>query len=89
VFVCRAVFLLILPLSRCAQGVTLAANQRNKSKAMTTKMPEVVETDKSRIACDGGGEHPRVWLQISHATGSVQCPYCDCKYVLKQGATAH
>lgn len=56
---------------------------------MTTKVPEVVETDKSRIACDGGGEHPRVWLQISRDTGSVQCPYCDCKYVLKSGAAAH
>ncbi len=53
---------------------------------MTIKAPEVVEVDKSRIACDGGGEHPRVWLQIPRETGSVQCPYCECEYVLKAGS---
>jgi len=56
---------------------------------MTTKAPEIVEVEKARIACDGGGEHPRVWLQISQAAGFVECPYCDCKYVLKEGASAH
>jgi uncharacterized Zn-finger protein len=27
--------------------------------------------------------HPRVWLQIPHETGFVECPYCDAKLVHK------
>ncbi|MEO0830607.1 MAG: zinc-finger domain-containing protein, partial [Pseudomonadota bacterium] len=27
--------------------------------------------------------HPRVWLQIPHETGWVECPYCDKKFVLE------
>lgn len=53
---------------------------------MTLKAPETQIVEKSRIACDGGGGtlgHPRVWLQIPDETGFVECPYCDCKYVLK------
>lgn len=54
---------------------------------MTQDAPEVVEVSKSRIACDGGeGGHPRVWLQIPNEQDWVECPYCDCKYVLKSGA---
>jgi uncharacterized Zn-finger protein len=37
-----------------------------------------------RVACDGGEGglgHPRVWLQIPRDTGSVECGYCDCKFV--------
>ncbi|MEZ8007849.1 MAG: zinc-finger domain-containing protein [Amylibacter sp.] len=49
------------------------------------KVPkEVKEVTASRVACDGGaGGHPRVWLQISGELGWVECPYCDCKFVLK------
>ncbi len=53
---------------------------------MYPNSPETVETEKTRIACDGGEGalgHPRVWLQIPAETGWVECPYCDRKYVLK------
>ena len=57
---------------------------------MTIEAPETEEVTKTRIACDGGvGGHPRVWLQIDHDTGEVECPYCDKKFVLKQGASDH
>lgn len=56
---------------------------------MTIEAPEVKEVTTSRVACDGGaGGHPRVWLQIPREEGFVECPYCDCKYVLKDGADA-
>ncbi|MEM7242737.1 MAG: zinc-finger domain-containing protein [Pseudomonadota bacterium] len=54
---------------------------------MVQEAPEVIEVYKTRIACDGGaGGHPRVWLQIPLDTGWVECPYCDARYVLKDGA---
>jgi uncharacterized Zn-finger protein len=57
---------------------------------MAQDAPEVVEVEKTRVACDGGGAsgHPRVWLQMPSNETSVECPYCDCKYVLKEGADA-
>jgi len=51
---------------------------------MTTDAPEVKTVNSYRVACDGGEGalgHPRVWLQMSHEDGWVECPYCDCKYV--------
>ena len=51
---------------------------------MVTKAPESKLVDSYRVACDGGEGalgHPRVWLQIPHETGYVECPYCDCKYI--------
>jgi len=58
---------------------------------MAHAAPEVIEVTKTRIACDGGvGGHPRVWLQIPNGGTSVECPYCDCKFVLKEDAdTGH
>lgn len=54
---------------------------------MSQDAPETVVVEKTRIACDGGvGGHPRVWLQITAEAGFVECPYCDCKYVLKNGS---
>ena len=53
--------------------------------------PETEEVTTRRIACDGGGSasgHPRVWLQIGEP-GSVECPYCDKKFVLSPGATGN
>lgn len=50
--------------------------------------PEIEIVTRARIACDGGEGalgHPRVWLQIPGATGYVECPYCDKKYILKGG----
>jgi len=58
---------------------------------MTKEPKQVVEVTTSRVACDGGGGaggHPRVWLQISAEQAWVECPYCDCRYVLKDGADA-
>ena len=52
--------------------------------------PEIILTEKSRVACDGAGAiapalgHPRVFLQIG-ADGYVDCGYCDRRYVLKGG----
>ena len=50
---------------------------------MSIEAPEVEEVTKTSIPCDGGGEHPRVWLQIPADKGYVECPYCDKKFVLK------
>lgn len=55
---------------------------------MSIEAPETKEVTSSRVACDGGvGGHPRVWLQIPADTGFVECPYCDARYVLKDGVT--
>lgn len=54
---------------------------------MSTEAPETKEVTTARFACDGGaGGHPRVWLQIPGEHGWIECPYCDAKYVLKEGA---
>ena len=50
---------------------------------MSSEINETEEVTKSSIPCDCGGEHPRVWLQIPADEGSVECPYCDKKFVLK------
>ena len=55
---------------------------------MTIDAPETEEVEKTRIACDGGEGalgHPRVWLNIGE-DGFVECPYCDKRFVLKEGA---
>ncbi len=49
-------------------------------------VPEIVETNKVRVCCDGGEGplgHPRVWLTIPAERGYVDCPYCDRRHVLK------
>lgn len=58
---------------------------------MPIEAPETEEVEVTRVACDGGEGalgHPRVWLSIG-ADGFVECPYCDKKYILKQGAGGH
>ena len=58
---------------------------------MTIEAPETEEVESARIACDGGDGalgHPRVWLSIGEA-GWVEGPYCDKKFVLKEGAGGH
>lgn len=58
---------------------------------MTVEAPEVIEIDDTRVACDGGGGalgHPRVYLEMGDQT-SVECPYCDRKFVLREGAMPH
>ena len=56
---------------------------------MTIAPPESETVEKSRVACDGGEGalgHPRVWLQIPTDPGWVECPYCDKRFILKDGA---
>ena len=58
---------------------------------MPVPVPERVETDKTRVACDGGGGalgHPRVYLEMGDGD-FVQCPYCDKRFELKAGAGGH
>lgn len=59
------------------------------SPAPAHDAPETKTVASRRIACDGGEGalgHPRVWLTIPHDTGFVDCPYCDARYVLAEGA---
>ena len=69
---------------------------------MTILAPETVEVEKTEVRCDGGSGgtsrnssggsdplgHPTVFLNMG-AKGWVECPYCDRKFVLKDGAPAH
>jgi uncharacterized Zn-finger protein len=58
---------------------------------MPALAPEIVETDNTRNACDGGGGalgHPKVFLEMGDE-GFVECPYCDKRVVLKAGASHH
>ena len=55
---------------------------------MPVEAPEIVETDNTRVACDGGGGalgHPRVYLEMGTGT-EVECGYCDRKFVLSKAA---
>lgn len=50
--------------------------------------PELFRVTTRRVKCDGGEGplgHPRVWLEIG-ASGFVDCPYCDRRFVLEAGA---
>lgn len=56
---------------------------------MTTETQDTQIVDSYRIACDGGTGglgHPRVWLQIPEKTGTVVCPYCDRKFIHRDGS---
>ena len=54
---------------------------------MTVDAPETIEVTEPRVACDGGaGGHPRVWLRIPLEQGWIECPYCDCRFVLRNRA---
>lgn len=53
--------------------------------------PETRIVDQFRVACDGGEAglgHPRVWLQIPHDRGWVECGYCDAKFIHENFAKA-
>jgi uncharacterized Zn-finger protein len=59
--------------------------------SMPVSAPEIVETDNTRVACDGGGGalgHPRVYLEMGDEN-FVECPYCDKRFVLRSGAVHH
>ncbi len=49
---------------------------------------EIIETDETTVACDGGGVlgHPRVFLTL--VEGRVMCPYCSRLFVLKGSKAA-
>ena len=47
------------------------------------KPPEIIQVDKDRVGCDGGGGalgHPLVYLTMDNS-GKVDCPYCGRRYV--------
>jgi len=55
---------------------------------------ETFEIESDTAGCDGGGGplgHPMVYLKIEAqkgtAGGSVVCPYCSRRFVLKPGAS--
>ena len=50
--------------------------------------PETIEVTTTDVSCDGGGGalgHPLVYLKIG-PQGWVECPYCDRRFVLEDGA---
>lgn len=50
--------------------------------------PETRTVHSRRISCDGGEGalgHPRIWLTIP-SQGWIDCPYCDARFVLAEGA---
>ncbi len=58
--------------------------------ADNSKPPETIEVDQTSVACDGGGGalgHPKVYLSLG-ADGEADCPYCDCRFVLRTGRAA-
>jgi uncharacterized Zn-finger protein len=58
---------------------------------MPVEVPEVMEVSASRVSCDGGGGalgHPRVYLEMGDEN-FVECPYCDKRFVLKDGTGHH
>jgi len=58
---------------------------------MPAFVPEIAETDQTRVCCDGGGGalgHPRVWLEMGDED-FVDCPYCDKRFTLKPGPSSH
>lgn len=56
---------------------------------MTTEPPQIVEVETEVVSCDGGPlGHPKVWLNLGEE-GHVDCPYCDCRFVLKPGSGHH
>ncbi len=51
---------------------------------------ETIEVENTRVECDGGGGasgHPRVYLTIGQDR-HIDCPYCGCRFVLKEGVSA-
>jgi uncharacterized Zn-finger protein len=61
------------------------------NRPMPVEAPEIVETNSTRVACDGGGDalgHPRVYLEMGDEN-FVECPYCDKRFVLKNGKGDH
>lgn len=56
---------------------------------MPVEVPEIIEVETTRVACDGGAKglgaalgHPKVYLEMGDED-FVECPYCDRRFVLK------
>jgi uncharacterized Zn-finger protein len=52
--------------------------------------PEIVIVNRTRVACDGSGGalgHPKVYLEMGEQD-SVECGYCDRRFVLSPEAKA-
>lgn len=53
--------------------------------------PEEIVVKTGRVACDGGGGalgHPLVYMDMGD-DGSVECGYCDRRFVLGKKASAY
>lgn len=60
-------------------------------QASPIEAPETEVVTKTRVSCNGGGGalgHPLVWLSIG-PDGWVECPYCDKRFELAEGAGGH
>ena len=72
-------------------GRSIAPGQKEFTRVTKPlEPPETIETESQTVDCDGGGGalgHPRVWLNME-GKGEIDCPYCDRRFVLKQGATS-
>lgn len=56
---------------------------------MSIDPPETIEVETTVVSCDGGGGaggHPLVYLNMGDKR-FVECPYCDRRFVLKDGVT--
>ena len=55
---------------------------------MSIESPETIVVNNTRVACDGGGGalgHPKVYLEMGDEN-SVECGYCDRRFVLSPAA---
>lgn len=72
---------------RACERITLPLSYSARSAAMTIAPPETLVVTEKSVSCDGGDGalgHPRVFLNMGDQ-GWVECPYCDRKFVLKDG----
>lgn len=63
----------------------------SKTKPAPQKYFERIDVTSEAVTCDGGKGalgHPRVFLHIDRAVGSITCPYCSRHYVLKGNGSA-
>ena len=66
-------------------------NPDTTAKEIKVEPPEVIMVRTRRVACDGVGGalgHPRVYLEMGDEN-FVECPYCDRRFVLRDGAQHH
>ena len=52
---------------------------------------EIIETDDSTVACNGGGGplgHPLVYLNLG-PENKIECPYCSRLFLMRSAAGGH